>query len=370
MSVSEKTTGFIAGVCHPRTKTELLKSAGFGWVRTDVPYPFQSGTDGQLADSYISYRDRVKYFHDNGVKTMSVTPYPREFSHRGIDPASADGLKSVTDVVAFIASDLAPYEVGWQVTNELNVFHFRVPLLLEQAAPYIIAGLEGLKKGCPEALRGFNTAGTSSDAKYIIDGVMARKELLDYIGLDSYCGTWGDGEPDDIIAEINAVHDITGLPVLVQEFGFSSAGEIFTMDEALNYLKSLGFDSVDAVKADPRAFINRIPYRLAKMVVESPPEQWADNAINLVPHMLRKWPGGSKIYRHTPEGQAAFYDELLGKMLKNPHICGLMVYCWSDSEICYNCGFADCPCETAWGITYLNEDPKPAYYAIKKHLTE
>ena len=32
--------GFMKGVCHPNKDFALLTSAGFGWVRRDVPYPF------------------------------------------------------------------------------------------------------------------------------------------------------------------------------------------------------------------------------------------------------------------------------------------------------------------------------------------
>ena len=46
-------------------------------------------------------------------------------------------------------------------------------------------------------------------------------------------------------------------------------------------------------------------------------------------------------------------------------LAGFFVFCWRDSPSCWYCGQSDCPYETAWGITDINGNPKPAFYAIK-----
>ena len=107
----------------------------------------------------------------------------------------------------------------------------------------------------------------------MIEQVRPYHDLVDYMGVDSYRGTWSDGEPDDILCEIDATYNAVGLPVLVQEFGFSSAGEIYTPEEALAYVRSTGFDSLEAVYENPEAFLERIPYALAKRVLESPRQE-------------------------------------------------------------------------------------------------
>jgi hypothetical protein len=46
-------------------------------------------------------------------------------------------------------------------------------------------------------------------------------------------------------------------------------------------------------------------------------------------------------------------------------LAGFFVFCWRDSPACWYCGQSDCPYETAWGITDVNGNPKPAFYAVK-----
>jgi hypothetical protein len=70
---------------------------------------------------------------------------------------------------------------------------------------------------------------------------------------------------------------------------------------------------------------------------------------------------------HTPEGQAEFirvafdaFIEVKDKML------GQLYFRWADQRTCWQCGAADCPAETAWGMVDLQGGPKPAYYAYKE----
>ena len=371
MIILPKAGKFIAGVCHPRKDLELIQQANIGWTRIDIPFPFLDGKWGELTPEYIAFRKRVQNYSDGGLKTMCVTPYPGSFAKYGVNPASPDGLEKVEKISRFLAQDLKSCGVaGYQITNELNVFHFRIPLTMEQAPDFIIAGIKGVHEGDPDAVCGYNSAGVAKEVQDMIAKIKPYHHLLDYMGVDSYRGTWSDGEPDDIIDEIDKTYEAVGLPVLVQEFGFSSAGEILTEQDALEYIKDKGFDGPEDVYKDPKAFLMRIPYYIANRVMASPEEDWAKNALGFMPHLLRKWPGGSKKYRHTNEGQAAFYDELMGKMLSHPHVCGAFVYSWSDPHLCFNCYHPNCPCETAWGLTTPDEKPKPAYYVIKKYFQQ
>jgi len=365
-----KVGNFIQGICHPGKRLDLLKEGGFNWTRKDIPFPYEPGQWGVKTEAYKEYCALCAAYAEEGIHMMAITPYPRAFVKFGIDPSTKEGLEQVRQICKEMAQDLAPYHPGYQITNELNVFHFRVPLTMEQVPDYIIAGIQGVHEGDPDALCGYNSAGVGEEVENMIKAIRPYHDMVDYIGLDTYRGTWSDGEPDDIIADIEETYELVGLPVLVQEFGFSSAGEIFDEQEALDYVKKLGYDSMEQVYEDPYGLLMRMPYFVAKRVMESPKEDWATNALHMMPHLLRKWPGGSKRYRHTVEGQAAFYDELMGKMLNNPHVCGAIIYCWSDDALCYNCYHPECPCETAWGLTYQDETPKPAYYVIKKYFTE
>ncbi|NLI05421.1 MAG: hypothetical protein GX483_09215 [Actinomycetaceae bacterium] len=369
MYVLPKCGEFITGVCHPGNEVALIKSASIGWSREDIPFPFERGTESTLTPRYIKFRDRVKRFSEAGIKSMCITPYPRAFVQYGVDPSTKEGLEVVKRICTFLATDLGPLgAAGFQITNELNVFHFRVPLSLEQAPDFIIAGLQGVNAGYPEAILGYNIAGISETVLALISAIEPYHGIVDYMGLDSYKGTWSDGEPEDILAEVDATYEATKLPVVLQEFGFSSVGEIFTETDVSRYLNDLGFSGVADVFADPLSMIKRMPYQLATRVLESPEEDWAVNCLGFMPHLLRKWPGGSRKYRHTVEGQAAFYNELMSRLLEHPHIAGTIIFSWKDAEVCFNCSYPNCPCETGWGITDSAEKPKPAYYVIKEHF--
>ena len=396
MLILPKANEFIKGVCHPRQNLDMMLEAGLRWVRIDAPFPYEQDRWGEISKQYLEFRSRCEQYCKQGIRIMCVTPYPRSFAAAGVDPASADGLERVRQLCGFLAADFKHLELCWQITNEMNVFHFRHPLSLEQAAAFILAGLRGVRDGAPLAVCGYNTAGIggaslgiavkvaealggagigdinaitgANDADKLIEALKPYHDLADYIGLDTYKGTWQDGEPEDIIADVDRAHELAGLPVILQEFGFASAGEIFTFEEVVGFFSNIGYDRLDAVFADPSLFLARVSGRLAEIIGKSPPQERTKNALSLLPHIMKKWPGGSRKYPHTPEGQAAFYDNLLGKLLAHPHLCGALIYSWSDSKQCYLCRADDCPCETAWGITYSDESPKPAYHIIRKHF--
>ena len=371
MVVLDKTNAFIKGVCHPGKRLDLIKQAGMEWVRMDVPFPYEAGKPGVLSQRYAGFRERIKTISENGLHAMCITPYPGAFVQYGADPASDSWLGVVKDVCGFMASDLAQFNVAWQITNEMYVFHFRVPLTPDQTIPFLAAGLEGVREAAPGAILGHNSV-TAAGSEYdlnVLAGLKQYELYMDYIGLDTYKGTWANGEPDDIVSDINKTYELTGMPVLVQEFGFASAGEIFTESDVLEYIKSRGYGSIEEIFESPMDFLNRIPYYIAARIMESPKADWGVNAVHSMPHILKKWPGSSKIYRHTPEGQAEFYNNLLGKMINNKNICGAMIYCWRDDAVCFGCRNADCPCETAWGLMYNDESPKPAYNVVKKIFT-
>lgn len=260
MHILPKEGRFIAGVCHAREKLDCIAAANIRWNREDVPFPFQPGKFGELTPAYIAYRDKVRRCAARGLNTMCVTPYPKAFAQFGVDPASAEGLAVVEETLRWMAADLKAAGLrGYQITNELNVFHFRVPLTMEQVPAFLIAGIRGVHAGDPDAILGYNSAGVGPEVQAMIEQVRPYHDLVDYMGVDSYRGTWSDGEPDDILGEIDATYNAVGLPVLVQEFGFSSAGEIYTPEEALAYVRSTGFDSLEAVYENPEAFLERIP---------------------------------------------------------------------------------------------------------------
>lgn len=353
---------FIKGVCHPRGQYDLMKEAGIEWVRTDCPYPFEK--NGEVRKRYISYKNECIEHASHGVKTFSVSPYPSTFIEYGIDPRTPEGLKKCGEVCEFIARDLADVVGGWQITNEMYVVHFRAPLVHEEALPFIVECGKGLRRGNPNALIGHNSACDEWEPYYD----MMNKEIgLDYVGLDHYAGSWLPGGPKDFHPEIEKLYEQTGLPVIIEEFGFPSMGGSIGDGEDIEFLNNLGFKDWDDAAARFDEFLKYMSKDFAERGSVISPSERKKFLYDNRTHIMKKWAEPSDIV-HTLEGQAQFYDELLPILLNEPHLIGAIIYCWSDSKQCFLCGEEDCPIEIAWGLVDKDHNPKPSYYAVKRHF--
>ena len=153
--IYEKTGGFMKGICHPRENYKMVTDAGINWVRRDPPLPIDK--DGNVTESHKRFMEETRKYAENGLRSVVVSPYPREFIRNGIDPRTPEGLKKVEEVCAFMAQEYSKYNVCWQATNEMFVVHFRAPLNEYESKEFIIASLKGLRKGDPNAAIGHNT---------------------------------------------------------------------------------------------------------------------------------------------------------------------------------------------------------------------
>ena len=78
----------------------------------------------------------------------------------------------------------------------------------------------------------------------------------DYIGLDCYCGSWGDGGPDDYVREIETLYaQGNQTPIILMEFGFPSTGGIVEDDRAIRHSRARegGYRRLTMPGAKPRA---------------------------------------------------------------------------------------------------------------------
>lgn len=358
---------FMKGICKGTVEPDELMDCGFNWIRTGTGFPF--GKSGKHYERYQQNKQNLKKYKDAGFKTMVITPYPKLFEHYGINTATEEGLKQVEDMIAFLAEDLKGLVDGWQITNEMNVYFFRAPLTFDQSIDFIVAGLKGIRRVDQDVLLGFNTSEFSESAEYMTKKLLEHKDLFNYMGYDGYYGTWIKGTPDDYIKTIESIYELTGKPVIMQEFGFSSVGDVIAPGEFERYLNSLGYSDINDAKAHVDELLDKVPHRVAEMVRSSPQEDWEDRLTNIEPHLLKKWIGGSEELPHTRIGQADFYEQLLPKLAKCKGLIGVFVFNWKDSGRCFFCHEEDCPCETAWGIKDAEGNPKPAYHVVKKYFT-
>lgn len=360
----QKTGGFIKGICHPGEHISLLQEAGIRWVRMDTPYPYD-GDD--LSEAYREYCARCRSLSARGLGVISISPFPNAFFAAGIDLTAQEGLQKAEDLCEFIARDLSDIRICWQAANEQFIPHFRMPLNVEQSSDFLAASIRGLKKGNPRAAVGHNSV--DREMQYPLERVEEKCGGSDYIGLDLYDGTWTEGGPESYLTAIDTLHARIQRPVILMEFGFASAGEgcgdIYA--EGYKWLGEKGFHSVEDAIARLDELMPHMPPACEHVVNECAPEDRLQCLISFVPHAMKVWPASAPI-PHTEAGQAEFYDDLLPRLMHNPHLGGAVIYCMQDSPICF-CGQKDCPLETAWGLLRCDGSKKPAFDVVKRHLT-
>lgn len=364
--------GFICGVCHPNENYEQIKEANIGWVRFDIPFPFSK--NGELRESYLSFKERASGYEKNGIKVMAVTPYPYDYIEYGADIRKPDEVEKVREVAQFLIKDLQGCVSGIQVTNEMGMPHFTLPLNMDEAAKFIGVQLEAIYPLREKVIVGYNSAGPQADLHYKL---LSYLPYCDYVGIDIYLGCFAafPGFMWMFDALVRFLWAMTKKPILIQEFGYMSGGKPKTKKEKIDILKSYGVSSEKEAKEKITDFVERLPKSLkehTKKVCENNKDRYFNLLFksDITNHLYREMPRITKIpgYEHTPEGQAKFYSDIFARLAKKRYVGGATIYCYSDSDHCYICGQQDCPIETRWGIVTKDGEPKPSYYAVKKAL--
>jgi len=324
---------------RPGADVARMKQAHIGWVRQGFPFPFVDRPGGEPAEDYVQARDQARAWKDAGLNVMGVSPLPGgaryETDESGAlrlkwasrfpawcgEPGSEAHCRSYRAACEQIAGELRGVVSIWQIANELDIEIFAGPLNPRQACEFILAGAAGLKAADPDALVGHNPAGAPE--AYFLYGRLHGDPAgpLDYCGVDGYYGTWAPGGPECWADRIAELHELTGVKVLVNEWGFSSAGGVMGPDEQLR-------------PGQPQCSVRR----------------WRHT-----------WGAG-----HTPRGQADFVRETYKAFAaRKDALLGAFFYRWEDQEKCWQCGSPDCPMETAWGLVDLAGRPKPAWETFR-----
>jgi len=358
----QKTGGFIRGICHPKGRADLLLQMGLRWVRLDLPFPY--GDNGSVTEAYRDFKASCRAYAQQGLSSIVVTPYPKAFIHHGIDVTTAYGLAEVSRICAWVAADFSAFKICWQATNEMHIPHFRAPLTAVQAKDFVIASITGLRRGNSSAAIGHNSVHYGWEA---LCHEIQRQAPGDYIGLDCYDGTWSEGGVDTYLEKIDLVYETLRMPVILMEFGFASQGgnRGISPQEANAYFESNGLASLEHALRSPALLKNVVPAKLGALFDAVAPVDLQECVLSCIQHLLKRWPYPGDI-PHTETGQADFYARLLPKLLNHHAVGGAVIYCWQDSETCFLCGEADCPCETAWGLTRKDGRLKPAAAAVKQ----
>lgn len=371
----EKTDGYMKGVCHAEPQYELIKEGNIEWFRDDIPFPYNA--DGEISESYKSWKEYVKAYADNGIKIFGITPYPEDYIEYGLDPRDPEAKQGIQDIARFYMEDLKGIVGAFQITNEMGIDRFTYPLTMEEAYEFIGMQLEAMYPIRGDVLIGYNLAALSI-AKMPLD-MKEYHEYCDYVGVDLYLGCF-----ENILKNINQyitilkyVRRVTGKPVILCEFGYIGLGEPKTQEEKQAILESYGYSSEEKARADIDNFIKALPEELANefdKYSEETPEYRAELMFEgeFSNHLYTELHDGFGLYKypHTPEGQAEFFSYIIPKIRKLDFVIGSFIYMWDDTGSCYVCGQEECPVETKWGLVDSEGKPKPSYYAVQEAFAD
>lgn len=368
----EKVGGFMKGVCHADPQYDLLNEAGIEWFRDDIPFPFNA--DGTISEHYKNWKKESEEFVKNGVKIFGITPYPDDYIAYGLDPRDPASREGIQEIARFYMNDLRDIVGAFQITNEMGIDRFTLPLTLDEAAEFIGMQLEAMYPIREDIIIGYNLGGLSIIS--LPFKMMKYHKYCDYVGLDMYLGCF---EPvlknvNQYFVILDFVRRVTNKPVIMCEFGYIGYGEPKTEAEKTAILQKYGYNSEADARKDIDNFINNLPRSMKEEIIEDYSDRTPDERASLIfdgeysNHLYCELAEGTGLYgfAHTPEGQADFYEYLIPRIMEVDYVIGAFVYCWGDSDSCYVCGQTDCPVETGWGLVDGVGNPKPSYYAVKE----
>lgn len=313
---------------------KLMQEAGIEWVRAGLAQPYTE-VRGETNPQYLADLEKCRKMKEAGMRIAGISPMPDFYNYipelgrkdfKRLLPewmgdfATDEFYENVFEMTKKMAEDTRGLVDLWQVANEMDIPWFHGRMTIHQAARYLVACAEGLRAGNPDALLGTNPSKYDSpDGLVLFDECyVKRPELMDYVGVDCYFGTWHPGKVQDMAEVIDILHEKTGKQVLINEWGYNSAGG----------------------EAMPGA-----------------------GGVCVSGHWEYVWRK-----EHSPEEQAAYVATGTRLLLTYPNCMGFLYYSWGDDGYCQHCGKYGCPGESTWGITDGHNNPKPAYYALKENV--
>ena len=339
----------VIGICYAYNcgeEYDMVKDMGVHWIRMGAPFPWADKMFGTLSEAYVTAKEKIRVAHKYGMKIMATSPGLGGYRFDPVKkvtywhdswPAFAGekGTQSFFDNVRlttkFICEDLGDLVSDiWQNMNEIDIPVFAKDYILEVTTGTARASAEGVVEANPKALCGINLANYYGENGLTTADMAYRPgHKFGYIGDDQYFGSWQDRDVDAWKDVIDGLYKRYNLPVLANEWGYSSGGDVTKVrPEEKDIL--LGWTDVCTAK---------------------------------------KWFNESK-GGHTEEVQAEYLRRGLELFANHPHCMGSFMFCWRDAHNCYHCGQTECPAECFWGVVGEDLKPKKAYYAIKKAIAE
>lgn len=375
--------GYIYGVCQPNGNYDALSDIGFNWVRFDVPCPFDSngynnGNIKYVRNEYKAYKERCQAYKDRGFKILAVTPYPKDLiADMGFNPM--DDLDKLRNIAVYLYNDLKDLVDAFQITNEMGIPTFTLPLTLQQAATYIGVQLEAIntekQKTNDTFPIGYNLADLTDTTTELVGYLNPYLQYCNYVAIDLYTGNQGEATPKDYAKTVKNLYAMVHKPIIVTEFGFWSEGGLKTAEQKAAILyDNYGYTSEAQAIADGENFINKLPSQFRKTLQQDYPNrqsQWPELVFGKYsPHFYGETsPYTINDIPHTPTGQGEYFREVMTELKKAGCLAGMIIYCCQDHDVCFNCGHSWCPYETKFGIFNYDGTPKASVTAIKETIS-
>ena len=325
---------------HDAPRFDLLRDLGVQWVRQGYVFPFAERGSERPSDAFLRSEEQVETYLREGFQVLASFPGPGSMRYapeegktvyvRAMpewmgEVGSADYQKALFDAAQWLAERTKGKITYWQVANEPDIDIFYGPLTKDQNIGFLMTAARGLLAGNPDAKPGINLGYINDYARLLMREMYAIPDSpFAYLGIDGYMGSWQLGGPETWVSYIDETARLSGKPILINEWGFSSLqwGEKYTDLERKNFY---------------------------------------NQQVCYYKHWQYTWGKG-----HTPEEQARYVRLCQKIFADHPAVIGNFFFRWSDAPTCWQCGEPDCPAECAWGCVDVDQNPKPAYYALQE----
>ena len=307
---------------------ERMRVAGVEWVRLGIRAPFTDESMSATTAAFQEQEREIERIAAHGLKVMGFSPHPGgdpdiggHYPAWGGPVGSQEYFDHYEAVCAWLADRFKGVVEAWQIANELNRPFWAGGLSPEQAVTYLQHGGKGVRAGHPSALIGFNMAGFDKIAMEMYATLLGEDDDFDYIGCDGYM------PPDEWPEKLAMLKSISDKPIIVQEFGYASAGITLTPEQTRAH-----------------------PFKTAHDRC-----RWLG------------WPHSWEGHGHTLKEQAEYITACMSHFLAEPRVAGVIVWRWDDAPHCWLCGRPSdvCPGTGKWGLVDEHGQPKPSLEAFR-----